>query len=170
MLGALEFAAEPGPTKSLIDQAWREMVASESAESVPEAGIVDLLRKTKDKFDELVANLVADSLTPSHAVRGTSLASPRLVVYETTEFSVSLSLSPIQKEGGLEILGHVMPKLADSIPPGGRAILRGASAPTVTPLSKHGEFRFAAAGGKKVRIDVEIGKYRIVVGPLPEAE
>lgn len=132
-----------------------------------------LLTRVRDRVLALVrATLVADSWSSAAAgVRGTSTASPRILVYETVDYAVSLSLhlGPDPESLALDVIGQVSPKKGAGLPDGVLATLEtvdgGSVASEVAPF---GEFRFESLGSRPVRLELRLGDERIEVGPLPE--
>lgn len=117
------------------------------------------------KIREVWATLVADSLKPSLAVRGATHAVPRSLVYETDDFAISLSLGSRSTAKTMSVLGQLIPKRADSLPPGGRIELKAGGSLLQTQISEYGEFRFRDVPQAELEIGVCLGDYRILLTP-----
>ena len=113
---------------------------------------------------ELTATLVTDTLVPSPAVRGSNLALPKLLVFETDEHAVSISVS-LEGER-TRLLGSIVPKLSESIPSGGSATIYGGTEPMRVDVSDHGEFEAAGVPRGDLHIDIELGDVRIQISPI----
>ncbi|MBD3161669.1 MAG: hypothetical protein GF346_05425, partial [Candidatus Eisenbacteria bacterium] len=102
LLSLLETARIPEPDEALIRRTW-ERIRTEAGDATarpsPAARLTGRLR-------EVWATLSTESLVPSLAVRGGQLAAPRLLVYETPAYAISLSIAREEKEGGLELRGR----------------------------------------------------------------
>lgn len=166
LLGSLYIVGAPAPSPELMARTWTRMVKEHEAigASTTPQGILDAIR-------DVFARLVADSLRPALAVRGSgsSTAVPRLLVYETVEYTVSVSMAA---SGGktpnrFDLTGTVMPKDAPLLPSGGRVSVVDSEV-TASPLAEFGEFRLpATAIGDATFLLVEFPDLRIRVGPLP---
>lgn len=163
LLGAMTLAATPEPSAILRARTWAQ-IASESAR----AKLGSIAAGAMAAAKEILATLVADSLQPSLAVRGVTSAAPRLLVYETPEYSVSLSLQDSSASGRHDIVGNLMPKLAAEIPNGAHMQVEDHPELGSVPISEFGEFRIEGlevVPGTMLAIDLP--EMRIHVGPLP---
>jgi len=99
-----------------------------------------------ERLREVLATLVADSLVPSPTVRGAAEGGgPRVLLYETDDYAVTLSLPPATKCSPPDaVLGQIVPRRGDILPAGGRAILNYRDARYEEAVSEDGEFRFDA--------------------------
>ena len=118
------------------------------------------------------ATLAADSWTGSAvAVRGSSTASPRILVYETADHTVSISihLGPDPQDLVLDLVGQMAPKRGSALPPGIVAHLVTADGAGAEALVQpFGEFRFETLRSQPTRLTIDFGTDRIDIGPLPE--
>jgi hypothetical protein len=155
---------EPGI--GTINRAVRAVTA-EAAEARG-ASLADHVRSAVESLrDALVAGLVADSWTPSVAVRGATTAWPRVLVYETADHSISLSMTPGEIERSTSIVGQVVPRGSEVLPDPRRATLLGDGGERVTDLTEFGEFTFADALGA-TRLEILLGEQPICIDPLPD--
>jgi hypothetical protein len=171
LLATFEVARVGGPSEALKDQTWillqddlrsraqRRGEGTEPGEHV--------FRGAVSRMQEILATLVADSLRPSLSVRGTTFAAPRALVYEAADFAVSLSITPDPKGETVSIMGQLIPKLADSVPQGGRVELDAGPIHLEEAISSLGEFRFRDVPKGKIEIVVSVGDLRIRLAPLP---
>jgi len=90
---------------------------------------------------EIWARLVGDSLAAGAAVRGAAGSRPRMLLYETDDFAITLSLAHVAP-AGMDVIGQVTPRGSAALPSGGRAVLTHAGRSEETPLSPFGEFVF----------------------------
>jgi hypothetical protein len=149
LLARLEASRLPRPPREALQRTIDAVLAALAAErgaadhapAPVRGGLLGALR-------EVGALLIADSLAPNAAVRGPVAAAPRMLLYEAEGFAITLSLSPAT-ESGPEIMGQVTPQQSESLPAGGRAILRRADAVEEVALSPHGEFQFAGPPGEE---------------------
>jgi len=123
-------------------------------------------------FQAVRATLLADSWTDmAGAVRGNSLAAPRVLVYETDAYTVSLSYQPgpDPKRTEIDVLGQVTPRRGTSLPAESRAALRAGPHPEiVVPVDACGEFRFTALHKTPRRLLLTVGRDQIEMVPLPD--
>lgn len=162
LAGEIAWARAEAERLSLPSSSAAESPAAEPLLARLGARVVALLRAT----------LVADSWSTAAAgVRGTSTASPRILVYETPEYAVSLSLhlgaDPESLE--LDVIGQVAPRKGAALPEGVMATLETMDGASVqSAVEPFGEFRFEGLRAQPLRLELQLGHERIEVGPLPE--
>jgi hypothetical protein len=156
-------AGSPAPGRLLIARTWAAIM-----EDSLSRGVRDIASGIKATARELWATLTADSLTPSTAVRAGDHATPRLLVYETPDYSVSLSFVPTEEKGRSDILGQVVPKNALELPGGGEVEIADRPDLEKYRVSEFGEFRISGVKLAEVsHLTVEFPEMRIHLGPLP---
>jgi hypothetical protein len=143
-LARMGFEPTPSPSVSLFDR-WAERVRASGRE-----------------IREALAALAGDSLQPSPALRGSTLASPRMLVFETDELAISLSLAT---EGEVVSLrGQVMPKSGHSLPEGSLVIATAESTTFGAPISEFGKFRLDRLPRAPLRFEFCIGDTVVRLG------
>ncbi len=92
---------------------------------------------------EVLASLVADSLSPSPVLRGAATAeAPRTLLFEAPGFSIAVSVFP-SGPGRVNVLGQISPLRAGVVPlEGQEVVLEAAGRTWTTRLSAYGEFAF----------------------------
>jgi len=154
-------AKEPGPL--LVASTWAAIL-----EDSVSRGVRDLASGIGAAAKELWATLTADSLAPSHAVRAADQATPRLLVYETPDYSVSLSFIPTEEKGRTDILGQVVPKNAMELPEGGEVRIANRPDLEAYRMSEFGEFRISGLTRiEGSHLTLAFPEMRIHLGPLP---
>lgn len=146
ILGLLADARLHQPPRALLEGT----IARVQAELLEQAGAMepersgqrpqDTAPRPTGKIAEIWAALVADSLQPSPSLRGVAWASPRMLLYETDAFSVTVSVTSDQTGEYWNLLGQVAPKEGSSLPPGGRAVAGTGAEAVEAPLTQFGEF------------------------------
>jgi len=120
----------------------------------------------------LEAALVADSwMDQAVAVRGSSNASPRILVYETEDYTVSISLhlgaDPQQPE--VDLIGQMAPRQGTALPAGIVAhLVTDDGASLDSSVEPYGEFRFETLRSQPASLAIDFGSDRIEIGPFPE--
>jgi hypothetical protein len=169
-LWALELATDE-PAPGLVTQVWLEARRCLDLDSHPEKGLARRLTgKLGGLVRELAASLTVESATPSLAVRGANRAAPRLMVFETEEYTVSVSVSGTAQPDRFCLVGHVTPKVSESLPGSGQATVFGGAEVIRVPLNELGEFEVDAAPRGDLHIDLELGGARIQLSPVPAHE
>lgn len=166
ILGALPIAGLPSPSDDLIEGTWRRMtaIAMGGASAEQQQGETGGLAALRGRLREIWAVLVSPPLVPSHAVRGT--ATPRLMMYETDEFVVSISISEGSARMTRELLGKVIPRVATRLPEKGRVILRQSGREETGDLSEFGGFRFVDIPSGEIAISIEVASALIRIPPI----
>jgi hypothetical protein len=160
---AMLVAGAPEPGTLLIARTWAAILEDSVSRRVREAasGIRSAAR-------ELWATLTADSLVPSAVVRSGDHATPRLLVYETPDYAVSLSFIPTEEKGRTDILGQVVPKNAMELPEGGEVHIANRPELEAYRMSEFGEFRIAGLTCiEGSHLTLAFPEMRIHLGPLP---
>jgi hypothetical protein len=168
MIWALELSAVPelGPQK--IEAIWREVRARASGNAPPElAGIMTQMKESLARgLRVIAATLVQETLIPSPAVRGTETASPKLLVYETEEYAISLTFQTLPESTRLKLIGQVVPKTAPDLGPGGEVAVWSESETSAGPVNPNGEFTLEGVPAGDLHIDILLGTDSIQLSPI----
>ncbi len=163
LLAGLDRARLPEPPPAWVERAVERV----RAEAAGRASAWDRIRERVARgLREVTAGLAADSLVPSTAVRGTADASPRLLLYETERFAISVSLTPGPEPGERDLLGQVTPRSGRQLPGNGRALLHGAGEVMEVTLTEFGEFSYRGIPAGPVSLALALGSELIRVGPF----
>lgn len=167
MVWALELAAAKEMSREEAYQVWLK-VKGRSMESVREnVGTFDRLRGSLTRgLREVAASLVQESLLPSLAVRGATSAQPKLLVYETDEFAISVSFSGPPEATRLKLIGQVAPKVSPEIPSGGKIALWSDSETFFAEVNEHGEFSVDNVPRGDLHMDILLGDDCIQLSPI----
>jgi hypothetical protein len=173
MLETFRDAADSRPPEALMERTWirlREALEATKPTGAQRlaAGLGRLAERAGSRIRDVWAALVADSLRPSLAVRGSTVATPRALVYETDDFAVSLSFTHDPKRKRLHVMGQVIPKgsVQGSLE-GGRVEIGAGEDRIEAPLSAHGEFRFRdISSAAPLELSVLLRDQRIRFEPL----
>jgi hypothetical protein len=161
MRDAMLLAGTPEPGPRLVARTWARILEDAVVQRAR-----DFAAGVRAAVEEVWATLSADSLLPSAAVRGIDHATPRLLVYETPEYSVSLSFYAAGKTGATDIVGQVVPKNAPELPGGGQ--VRISDQPDLYHVTDFGEFRISGVEvTESTRLTVAFPDLHIHIGPLP---
>ncbi len=128
--------------------------------------IETLLRRAGETLTEVWAEMMADSLRPNHALRGATVASPRMLLYETPSHAISLSLAECAAGSALEVTGQVTPKMSAELPTGGVAMLKSGDTVLEAGLSEFGEFVFPNVPQGEIRLEIALGESLIRIAPI----
>ncbi|MBD3237389.1 MAG: hypothetical protein GF330_11835 [Candidatus Eisenbacteria bacterium] len=117
------------------------------------------LRRAAERWSEVWAHLVDDSLAPSAAFRASVVdAGPRILLYESDHHSITLSLQSQGEGDRFDLAGQVIPDHDTPLPSSAQAILHRGEALQEAPLSAHGEFAFrdlpATASQPETELDI----------------
>jgi hypothetical protein len=163
-----ELAAIPQPSPELVDAAWAR-IREEQREPVRgrERGAAERLR---EGIREVLATLTRDSLAPGFAVRSADVAAPRLLVFETADFAISVSLD--RSAETVDVHGQIVPKGKRSAALAGTVRVHAGGRTLEAALSSFGEFAFETLPMQPLTLAIEIGETRIglSVNPLGEGE
>lgn len=122
------------------------------------------LRRAGASLREIEAMLLGDSFVPSPALRGGTVASPRMLVYGTDAHVISLSIQPgAGAPGCVALRGQISPQSDAELQPGGQAVLEWDDATMDCPLSPFGEFFFPSVSLRGARLSIVAGETRIRV-------
>ena len=121
----------------------------------------ETLRRSAAQLTEIWASLVADSLRPSPAVRGSRQAGPRTLLYETDAFSVAVSLTSDEKGEEYEVIGQIAPKKGASLPSGGWVVVEGDEAICEGSITDLGQFSLQGVQPDVEEMSVLLGDARI---------
>ncbi len=168
MIWALELASAPELSPQKIAMLWREVRSRTSAGAAP--GVAGILSQMRDglahALREVAATLVQESLIPSPAVRGTETALPRLLVYETDEYAISLTFQAPPEATLLKLIGQVVPKIAPDLPPGGEIAVWSEAETKFGRLDTNGEFSVEGVPSGDLHIDILLGTDSIQLSPI----
>lgn len=139
--------------------------AEKSTVGAAEAG-KDWIDSAVHSLRELLAELIADSRTPSPALRGTAVSEPVILRYGCKAYEITLSLLPRTGSRSRSIIGQVVPLDAEALEPGGWVELSGSSGHPRSGLSEFGEFRIDADDCGAGEILIRTGADLVRV-PLP---
>ncbi|MCK4304799.1 MAG: hypothetical protein KAY24_11230 [Candidatus Eisenbacteria sp.] len=179
MLKLCAAARLPQPPAELIERATERALAELSIEremteeispSSPPAW-ARAFRALGEGLAEIQATMVADSLVPSHAVRGGAPEGSRTMIYNAQSYSVAISLRP-DATGAALLVGQVVPKTSAKLPPGGRLKLCVGHRELEAVLSRHGEFVLRDIPAGLMRLGIVLGRSLIrldIPSPLREA-
>jgi len=152
MLGLLR---ETTPTPALVRRTLDRLGFGAPASTTDESLSARAARAVSSAIREVVARLRTDSLQPSAALRGATLASPRMLVFETDELAISLSLT---SEGDVVSLrGQVMPKTGGSLPENGLVLVHAEGTSFGAPLTELGKFRIDRLPRAQLRLEMSLG-------------
>jgi len=116
---------------------------------------------------EIWAILRSDSLRPNLALRGPE-PEPRILLYDTPEFAVALSVTEAPESGASQIRGQITPHQADSLPALREAAIVHAGHRRTVAVSEFGEFLLADLPGPWDRLEITLGDVRVRL-PRPPA-
>lgn len=167
LLGLLAEARLPSPPQALVTETMtrlRERMRSAAHAECPheETGPAALTR-ARQVLNQVLADLVADSLRPNFALRGQAVGVPRTLVYETADYSVAISLSQAETSPGWDILGQISPRKRDCLPPGGFAVVPGAVRGARAEVSPTGQFALKSLAPRIEQLLITIGGEQITV-------
>lgn len=164
LLSTLNDARLPSPPPELVERTVRrvrrEATAAAGASAEPESvGPVHGLPGPLRSLREVWAVLVGDSLRPSPALRGGGPEPSRVMVFETDEYSIALSIEKISTGAPTGVRGQVVPRGDRPLPPHGcvRAMLREHE--ISTDVSEFGEFLLEETSTSSIEgIDLVLGE------------
>jgi hypothetical protein len=162
VLGLLADARIPLPPSSLVERTLARLQALSGQAVIPgapqpESELRELLGGLKSTFREAWATLVADSLQPSPALRGTSVAPARVLRYETPDFVVTLSLAPGAARHSRDLLGQLVPRRGLPIPPGTCASVARGDKLIEARIGATGEFSLSGVPASSDEIGILAG-------------
>jgi hypothetical protein len=164
---ALELIARPELSGEKAAAVWfetkRRLVETDLETRIPLGRLRDALA---GKWREITGILVQDSLAPSAAVRSAGVAAPKLLVFETPDFLISLSFSGRPEAQRLEIIGQIAPRTADHLPPGGRIEVWSDSETNFGEINDRGEFALEEVPRGDLHIDILMGGDSIQLSPI----
>jgi hypothetical protein len=96
-----------------------------------------------DRLREVLAVLVADSLTPSPVTRASAVnAEPRVLLYETDAYAITVSYAVCEDPQKVDVRGQIIPRSRAELPEGGRVTLSAKKEEVEQELSAGGDFVF----------------------------
>jgi hypothetical protein len=157
----MEIAASSEPSGTIIGRSWHRIREAERGRREGRDGLGRALK-------EAWAVLTSGGLVPSHAVRGSTTASPRLLVFETDDYAISISL--LEKDSdNLVLLGKVIPRTGTEVPPG-IAWLAAGGEEREASIETLGQFRFADVPRGALNLRIQIDDALIHIPPLERSE
>ncbi len=166
LLARLAHARLEDAPESLKRAALNRVRAEARTAALPTGAWAAIRARFAEGLSEVRAGLAADSLAAPGAVRGSTEASPRLLLYETDAYSISISLAAGEPTGTLDLQGQVAPRRADRLPGGGHVVLHRSGGLSEADLSEFGEFSFRGVPRGAVVLAVALGGELIRLGPL----
>jgi len=160
---------EPVPADLAARTVARICGEATSSEETGTATWRQLLDELRAALEEIPSRLVADSLVPSNAWRGSDQTGPQTLRYETDTYSISLSMEPTAPDpDSAEALlrGQVVPLTGDTIPPVSRAILHQPDRLEEAQLDDLGEFSFRGIARAPLRLALVLGSGFVHMVPL----
>jgi hypothetical protein len=164
LIARLELSAIPGPDPRVVDATWRRMVA----EGTP---LIERARAWMARTGQTVRQVVADlahegTAVPAEALRGSSTATPRMLVYETDVVTISLQL---EHDGDrVSLRGQLIPHTDREPFEGARAEVRGGDELWGTDLTEFGEFELRGLPRGPIDLVLGFDDQVIRLSPLPE--
>ncbi len=156
----------------LIEQTLARLFATDSsaaenaARDLSEAA-TRIVNEAKRRLEVVVAQLVADSTETVLGVRGTEVATPRMLRYEAKGFAITLSLLEGAGAAPLEIMGQLVPTTAGGrIPDGATAEALVGDQTVEARLSPYGEFTLKQLTTGIREIKIAVGTQEICL-PIP---
>lgn len=126
-----------------------------------------LTGRVGEAIREIVATLIPMSLAPAAGVRGTSL-DPRLPqVFDTDEYTVSLSVLESSDPGRIRLLGSLAPKRMEVERPGGVATIFCGNSAIIVPIDSDGEFEADHLEPGDLHMEIDLPGTRITISPIP---
>lgn len=168
MLWALQFSATPEMSHERAAAVWGEVKRQAGVRSVDDPGeaVRRLWGGLARGWRLVTAMLVPEVLVPSPAVRGAATALPKLLVYETDSFSISLSFMGSPQSDRIKLVGQVVPKVASEIPAGGKVALWSDRETVFGDVNEYGEFTVESASRGELHMDILLGTESIQLSPI----
>ncbi len=126
--------------------------------------LVEWAQATRDELTTVWATLVAGG-EPSPVLRGGDTA-PQTVLYDTPDYSISLSLKPGSQPETVDVAGQVMPKTADALPGDGRVGARVGDQVREVNLAADGRFRVTSLPRGTLQVELGVGRTLVRMAPL----
>ena len=175
LLGLFAEARLPDPPRHLVEATVTRILdelrgrsAEQPAGSLASDFVERAAQQVKDLAGAVWASLVTDSLTANHAVRGSGESRARMLLYETEEVSIAVSLRPGSTSDRRDVRGQVTPKREGTLPPGGTARVAAAGKEIEAELSEFGEFTAADVPAGELLLTIGLGGQRISLRVDPE--
>jgi len=162
----LALAGEGAPDPDLVARTWRR-IASEAGTEPAASGVPDRVAAFLSGLAERVATLVTDTARGAAvplAVRGNEIeTAPRMLVYETGEHSISVSIR--EDAGRVHLQGQLLPREGDALP---RATARvvDAGGGREVDLDEFGAFTASHLAPGPIRVAFRVGDTIIRLAPL----
>jgi len=162
ILESLSAEQLPHPPRPLVEQTLaalsqrlRDREASASARLQEE--LRALAARLREGWQAAAAALIADSWRASPALRGSAGTGSRMLIYETDDFSIALSLTDDPDSTGRSLIGQVVPRQGTSLPPAGWVLVRQAPEVVGERLTDLGEFQLAGLAPEIIDLDLVLG-------------
>ncbi|MCK4414608.1 MAG: hypothetical protein KAY32_13825 [Candidatus Eisenbacteria sp.] len=110
---------------------------------------------------EVWAALVADSLQTHAAPCRSGTPPPRMLLFETEELAITISLCPGEGADRRDIKGQVVPKEGTGLPRDGLVLAVQGDQQWQSPVSAFGEFRLEAIGAGADDVSILLGDTRV---------
>jgi len=116
----------------------------------------------------ITAALAGDSFEAALATRaGAEIsAAPRMLLYETDDFEITVSLAPSETSRSLDIAGQVTPHEGE-LPAGGVVGIRSGGQTVTCELSSYGEFTIDSVAAGELEIELALDTAIIRLAPIP---
>lgn len=160
--------ASPEPEPGVVAEIWRE--AQRRTQPQPETEVPFAAgrpaRGLRSTFRRLAATLRPVPLQPALAVRGPAVAAPRLLIFETEEHTISLSISLSPAPGGARIIGGIAPKAGCTLASGGRVALYAGGQALTGEISSYGAFTLDGVPIGDLHLEINLGGDVIEISPI----
>lgn len=160
LFGAADVASLSTPSPELVARTWDRIAHARALDAAARA-----LGHAGELIDRVVARLAGDTMTPTPALRGSTTATPRVLVYETPDVGISLSLGEPGADG-IHVKGQVMPRREDVLPEGGRALVGVRAELREAPIGELGEFDLGVLPAETLHLVFTLGSMRIELPPV----
>lgn len=166
-LVALRLASRK-PSDETVEKivAWAKRQVEEDRSqpsAMPDLGLTGKIRET---IRELVATLIPQPFVPAAGVRGLGLESQMCQVFDTEEFTVSVSVSESDLPGRVRLLASLTPKLTDRLITGGTVTIIGRDAVIQTSVAGGGEFEADHLEPGDLHVEIDLEGCRIQLSPV----
>lgn len=168
VIWALELASCASVDSVTADGIWREV--KRRAAVRPGAEVIRTARtiwgEVSRGLREVVATLDQRTLRPAAAVRSAGEDRPRVLIYETDQYAVSLTFSGAPEATRVSMIGQIVPKAATSIPEGGRVAVFSDRETSLAAVNEFGEFSVSGVRRGSLHMDLLLGTESIQISPI----
>ena len=156
LLALFDDSRLPAPPPALVEMTVARILG-QAAEHRP-AWLDQFARRLGRSFTEIRAALVADSLAPNAALRGSAtLAAPRTLRYETDDFAITVAIEAGSEDGQWDLMGQVMPRREPALPANAWAAVSREGDMLEVELSEVGEFQFTKVTASSEELSLLLG-------------